>query len=745
MESSLSSVLIILMLSFNSVHCSNISTNSSSHLQILAVISGQDSEDGILQPSWYQSEHIVTGAQAAARHINKNPAILQQFHLQIVPIFVPFCDPTRGIDSLVKNLTSSDTTIIGTVGLFCDKVAEVYSPVIGHRRTERIQIAGTSLMDSNKRGMPFLPHLFSMLPSSRSLVQALLAVLRGFSWRRLGVVRVGGNSFITSNYAKVAELLQNAVSNDNESVVEVFFHYEIIYKDALSISLFLRALKNSPVNIIIAFVPPETATSIICSAHSKGFVWPEYVWIFVGLDPKDEIPFSSSLICGNQSIGSVLFLVHELNSDDDCSSFSVLGDTKMNSSDEVNSYANVLYDSVWALSLAVNASISELVHRGLLFNNYKFGNSEATHMIESKLEKLEFQGRTGCVEFRGRVRDRLRLKVFHMNNSRPMIVGWYEFRNGSLDLNLTSLLPLPLDTLRTVNQTLPLPYTVLLLLWIGFLFLLNSVSLVFFLIYRNKPAIKASSFPLSICISTGCFIILITPTHSIITYGLLSNFSHLTLTYCNIEVMSSVIGIDLVLAPLLLHLLRVYYIFHHFGKVGKRWADSRLMVWVLLIMLIKISIFILWLSLDINHLVPTKTIVRKSGHPPYYLMSWMCHSNYMTMWIAIIYGLSSAFSIPLLILAFLTRKIKRSNFKDTKKINFLAISLIVLLISCATLWGALRQVGEFLASNFFFNFGHSMVIFLTQIVLFLPKVIPPFYHQLLNIAAAYHAQTVCRH
>ena len=78
----------------------------------------------------------------------------------------------------------------------------------------------------------------------------------------------------------------------------------------------------------------------------------------------------------------------------------------------------------------------------------------------------------------------------------------------------------------------------------------------------------------------------------------------------------------------------------------------------------------------------------------------------------------------ILVVAVKTRKIKRTNFKDTKKVNLLIVTLISVIIFSSTGW-ALLQFTDNNASKAIVSIAFALTAFLCQVFLMVPKVIPP--------------------
>ena len=229
----------------------------------------------------------------------------------------------------------------------------------------------------------------------------------------------------------------------------------------------------------------------------------------------------------------------------------------------------------------------------------------------------------------------------------------------------------------------------------------------------------------------GSCLILLPPTNNLLETRLITKREEVRHFSCNVDQIGASVGLDLVVATALVRTLRIYHIFHHFGKQRKDWTDSRLVAVVVAIISIKVCLFVLWISVDNQHL--TDTIIFQGGAvPPYYLVIQSCYSNYQALWAASAYMFTFSLLVLLLFLAIKTRKTSLGDFKDTKILTVLVVFFNLVLIVFGSLWGILRLSGQPIASYVSLALAYSLSSFAIQVSLFLPKVLPPLYRHLKN-------------
>ena len=383
--------------------CSCHNQNNSTFLHILVVLSVEERNNKTTDISWTQDGDIFYGACVAAQDISKYPDLLQQFEVVPVPmlVLVPDCDPVKGIHKLLEALLDPSMNMVGVTGMFCDKVAEVYSPIIRLWKRNLLQVLGSSLANNRE------DYLTSyILPSYEDIAEAVTSLLHHFNWTRFGIVHAetGYKNTPNFNYRKLANALK-IINATLTQPIQVTLHYQLQEADLREVSSLLVDLKSSEANIFVLLVPPKLATSIIKEVVKKGLVWPQYVWIFVHLE---------SSISLSPEWENIIFLSYRLNS-----SFSD------NITSVTHFYDNLLYDSVWGLALALNNSISSFQMDWPLVNDHN------ENILYEVLSNLTFDGRSGRVSFKRRGKW-LQLVVTLIKNHTAHVIGQYSFNNHSI-------------------------------------------------------------------------------------------------------------------------------------------------------------------------------------------------------------------------------------------------------------------------------------------------------------------------
>ena len=344
-----------------------------------------------------------------------------------------------------------------------------------------------------------------------------------------------------------------------------------------------------------------------------------------------------------------------------------------------NSYAFLLHNSVWNLISSVGIR----------------SNSHSSEVMSSSP-----------------VHDSSKVYVYHNLNSTARFIGIYDGTSSTLT-NVSKTIFTDYD-LPVINKA---PIFVPYLLPLPILsFILNTILLFLYIIFRNEPSIKSTSVSISMLIFIGCYILI---GYSI---SLIASKQDLyELDFCMAHVWLSGIGlsIPLILATILVKMLRVYRIFISFKFLKKsvHLSDFALLGYTMLILSPHIILLILWTAID-----PAYRVEIFIEHPGHIENVIMCHpSEYYLIWYALAFVYLILLSEAVVIIAIKSRNIRLARFKDTKTVNIF-IFLFSIVGKCTFIYW---QVLLFLESSFIILYvGHMIIAFLCQIFLFVPKVWP---------------------
>lgn len=715
-------VIILLLGPQTLVWGNSTSLNSKETFHVMVVVStpiASDNNRNHLWPKWERGDEILSGAQTAAEEVNESHGLLGMYQLKILPITVSQCNPIAEVQSFVGKLTSQEP--IAIVGYFCDNLIRYFSQVAAHDKLGVIQISAMPTLTTESKDHKLI-RFHHILPSPIVMAKAAVRFIQKLAITTIGVVSAG--VYHDTHYSKMTEIFLSMVKPSNITV-------EFLTKEPSNTSMHtLAKLRVSTAKLIVAFLPPSEAVDVICDAYLQGFKWPYYVWLYVEIN-IDKI-MTGSKRCSEHTmtvaIEDVVFLHLEsmpdgpISSSDNISSgynATYLQQLKAPSYLQINPYANALYDSIWAIALALNNSMKHSISL-----HYKKISIDADR-IDKELNKVMFQGATGFVNFSQRgAAVQLSVSVYLAQLREAILIGSYDSSLNRLQLNVTMFDEVVNSERNHLYILYPTYLTVISCTFMALSLVFTTTTLSLFIHYRKTPKVKATSSVLSLCMFVGCYCLIVSSIFHTIDSSFVIRNTVQRYASCWGNTFLFTVAVDLVLATVFAKTLRIYHIFKTFGKISKLWSDKGLFALILAVVSVKVALMIVWGAVDMNHLIDD-VISPLQGFPPHYVVVQKCYSRHLMWWVAFVFGYSASLFLPMVTVAVLTRKIKRREFKDSKKICALVAILFIFICIGTSLWFILREVGAYIASKLVYGIGFPMVAIICQVFLFVPKIIPP--------------------
>ena len=714
----LSVVFALLLCAVLQAHQAETASNRTSVLKLLLVLNLQQGPMEQWVPSWDRGHEILPLAQQAIDSINRDPSILPGYNLELVNVDSGFCTPnfhTEALLNFVHQVNQPDQHIAVVVGLFCTGVAQLLSPLAAHSGLNLLQISGSaSPVLFNQDAYPYLWH---MVPSSTVYIDTTFRLMEQYEWSRIAVIgdeRIRGDVYhfhtVEAFFLKAA-----TYSNSSQSLETTLI---------VSGPQFIKRLRISGHKIIFASVTLKTAVEILCLAYIEDMIWPHYAWIFYDYQ-IDDFKVYSGAFCGLDSLMHALegvFLLQHEYSQTESSRNQWNYNQEYQTPVSNNSYAMVLYDTLWAVALAMNNVDINLYLRNMSLVNKLLGNQESfTQMVNFE---LMYSSKTFS-RFRNNIELHTVVIIYQIKHETAEKMGSYDLLLGQtfLDRNLSA--SVPTDEIPRIYRFLPIAAVVFLSIVTGMCIILTTVILFLFVYYRNAAEIKATSPKLSLFMFVGSYLLL-GSTVALIFISAVVNEGPLVCSACS---WSASLGINFIFATLLVRILRVYRVFTYFGKLGRRWSDRVLCVIMLSIVGVEAVILLVWTAAD-AFTIEDVEIYQVSTAQPYYEVAQFCSSSNLRTWLTLVFSEIGVVMLFVALLAYKTRKIRRKHFKDTKKVNTYIFTSILLICVSITQWWVLRTNNYPAASlvTVFVNFGGNAV--LCQILLFVPKVMPPLVRHL---------------
>ena len=685
---------------------------------------------------WDRGLEVLPGAQIAVSAINKNPHILPGYELEIVEKSVDPCIPLEvhsNLNAFVPFAKGSlQNNTIGVLGLFCDRLLRILSPLAGRDEYGLFQLSGTtSPLIRGNRGR--YTHLNFIAPSETAYYETFFVLMRALNWKR-GLI-------IDSEFFN-----PNSVRNGSELTQNLDISY-LEYSDLILTTI--SEIRRSEKNIVYVSVAARQTADLLCAAYDDGLVWPHYMWIIQDHNLSD-LREEAHKNCTKGKLmeamqNAIVFKFQyeqenktkELDTGNTFESYleeytEILSESGENL--QHNEFANTMYDSVWAFALALNHSLDTIAslrdNMTVIDFVNQFGRTELTNTIETNLRSLHFEGVSGRVQFNDNYDIEALVSVTLLSNDNTsFVIGYYDQATPN-NFIIDQTVNLPPDHLPRKYNLIPLPGTVLLIFVAVLCLLLTTFMFILFIKYRRYSEIKAASPYLSMLMFVGTYLILLS---AVIQAALMAVDRPLGMTtsatLCGSVISGSVMGVNLIFSTLLLRMLRIYRIFSYFGKTGKIWSDKVLVFIVLLIVGGDVVLLLIWFSVD-PFTVRDYIVYRPNGCPPHYEISQYCTSNNIEVWFSLIFGKVGILFAIVLFLAIKTRKIQRENFKDTKKVNvyiFITVLIVALLIP---IWFLLEGTGYVIGTGIVVYGAFGATGLFCQLMLFAPKVLPPLLRSL---------------
>ena len=700
----------------------------SGKVQIIVVVPTTASESycsSTQLPMWERGDEILPGAFFAEDEINNDLTLKWMMpEVEVVPIKVPRCDINTRIDRFVGNLTSASSNVVAVVGYFCDNMAYYFSQIVGHGRYGAVQISATSPLVPRTRDSLKVSHFYQILPSASLLAEAAVMLIRALNWSRIGIINQG--LYHDKHFTRIKEEFLSYARQYNITTV---FHIEHnVFNTPREI---LKELRNSTAKIVVVFLPPFEAMELICEAYQAGLRWPDYAWIYIETNGADLVSESKSCTANRMVIAMdkvilINFDMSQVGRENESivsgRKYSHFYDKYIMKVKELsknnclqmqsNPYANLMYDSVWAIAIAMNRS----------YANFNLWDGKSTvNTIDEELSQLSFSGASGFVNFsQSASAVHPPVDIYQGLN---VLIDSYNTRYGTVMVNQSILGKIPDDELDIVYQLYPKYLTAILLAFSIISFIFTTATMSLYIHYRKNPEIKASSSLLSLCMFIGCYGLVISSLLHTVASGCVSHGKVLGYAICTGNTALFNVGLDIIMATVCAKTIRIYRIFTSMSRLGHKWSDKSLFAVIVLVVSGKLLLMIIWAAVDTNHLLNVRTTSFNSI-PPHYVIVQKCHSEQLGLWVGLAFGYTIILFVPMIISAVLTRRIDKDPFKDSKKICGLVAFLFVLVFIGSTLWFMLRNIGANIASKVIYSVGFTLAALACQIFLFLPKIVP---------------------
>ena len=700
---------------------------------------------------------MLPGARIARDFINCNQSdLLPGYRIEIIESNHEACGLAQAIQETYINLARFALQrecgpVVAVAGLACSSSTAISAPLAGHVGTDLIQLAssGSPAFDRDiERNFSTYPRLWRYVSSAAIYVDAFLTLLTRFSWRNVGLVQ-DLDSFY---YINIASTLKRELAS-RRSEFQLISSSGLEKTDPQFINKAVQNIKDTGVRIIFAATNYVQSALLICRAAEEGLIYPRYQWVFMNMYIQDFVEHQTCNVSMlYKGLNSSFLLQYELESAkldvvkvtggeihgffnmyqqhfrDIQKDFNVTGNLELLSGID---YGYILFDQIWSFAHTLNHTLPLLKSKNLSLSNYAARSGIIANIIEEQLSKLNIRGVSSNIRFNHIrvVPSILRIVYPVLLNETAItgiLVGMYT-NTSLLYLNLTKS-DVPPD--HADQHLIPLHVAAIILMYIAVFvaFVLVTIILVLFLLYRKKPEIKAAGPCLSLFIFAGCYLLCLGSLFQI-TYESFGGTKITGITYeflCGTQLFVEQNGYSLILVTLFIKMLQIHHIFSTQKKLSSVWKNSSLAIIVITLCLVpNISSIIINFTLKPDYkssVIPlTATKDENSVHHEHAIVSCNQHNN---IWYIVSYLPLGLYLFMITYLAIITRNIKKKDFKDTKKVNLFVATVVVLIVVYIFTWWILLETQQKQYVAVIHTLYPLVVASACQLILFAPKILP---------------------
>ena len=623
---------------------------------------------------------LIPAAQLAVDQINNASHILPGYKLTLVNVEAEACSDrvvAKGIANTYAKLFTpgNSLNVVGFTGLFCSTVTDTITLIYGVPNMTYLQFAG-SITPLHRDSIKF-PWLVHFRSSTATFNDAMVEVMKKFNWATVSVVFQFGDFF----FETIADdLVRNARDTDEFNVtakIPIFDNTESIFVQLNSRIVYITA-------------SDEATVELMCKAYRSKALYPRFVYIFPAITVPALLSLANISDCSRkeleEAMEGVLTMAFRLSNEGDHKLISnmtyqeyrhqylqYLMEMELATNTTLskdNIFSNVMYDQIWAFALTLGNSLVNLQAANISLEKLQLQQTnQFASILRSKLENLSFEGASASLHLNEDGDETSLVEIFQQINSTIKLVGVYNPDDGG-KLDLLRELSLPPDTFETKTIHLPSWVSAFFNIYVIFWIFVTTFVVIFLCSLKRRPEVKASSPFLSLAMIIGCYLAFTSILFRNITAGYLIANLHIFALFCNTELWFGIIGLTLIFSALLMRLLRVSRIFKAYAKLSKFWKDKYMILSILAICFGEILLLTLWSAVDTIHIETTITY-QPHAIPHFFERSSVCSDNALGFWLVLALSYNFVLMLVVAIVAVRTRKIRLSNFKNTKQVNIL--------------------------------------------------------------------------
>ena len=638
------------------------------------------------RPSWEGGPAVVPAAIVAKDLINQREDILRDYKIELV-ISDSGCNiSTKAVNSLIHGLFYSDRNVVGIIGPGCSEAALALAPLVSDSKTSLIQIAPTatspSLTDTS-----LYPNTFRPIVSALGFVNFQLRLIKQENYFHIGALYEVGRAFQSTVYGHFARrVVEKGVKLTSFGLLDGHFPLKEF---------------RSRIRVIFVFASTDFARRILCAAFVEGLLYPDYQFIFSNRRPdnfnanvsfiSDDFRYNCNETEMMQATRGMVFTNFRLTRQDRDNMMTDAGISynqyreryekeqeyhhqqldleKLITTPHHSNY----FDATWALALSLNNSLPRLQEKGLSLSNCTYQMPETTEIVREEILKLRFEGMRGRVQFSRETHDGDEVTIIDIyqvsEGNNYGLIGYLD-PLSSPDIQLlknASLIPGHFDRRPHIS------FGIIITVVVSILFVALLSCQIANVVWGSHKNIKATSPNLNHLIFSGCYLSLV----AAIVYTNVFVFIDVTVTaesnvlvpvHCSALQWSCTMMYSLVFGTLCAKRWRIHRIFSSFRATPVKYVSDNILIPIALFpLVIDFIINILWNSID-----PWQFNIERSIHLS------TCQTQNEIVWTICVAVPKVVLTIIVLHLTIATRRVHKKEFKQTKSINILIYSLVIL-------------------------------------------------------------------
>ena len=147
------------------------------------------------------------------------PSILPNYSLELIDVVTEGCNTELALIEAVRHLTDERKTIVGIVGLFCNEITQMFSPLASFYGLPQLSGSTSPIL----RDTSMYPYLYRTLPSSAVYTEAAVQLMEQLEWNKIGILYAATDDTFYFRTAQTFAASQSTSSDD----IKVLFYGEV--------------------------------------------------------------------------------------------------------------------------------------------------------------------------------------------------------------------------------------------------------------------------------------------------------------------------------------------------------------------------------------------------------------------------------------------------------------------------------------------------------------------------------------